>query len=203
MNIKPYNLGNYIIPNEVKNGVCLEIGANVGSFTEKYQNYFSKIHYYEPLKECFDLIQSKINRPHITGFNLAGYKSSNKILDMVLHSNKESGSTGLKTDTLNKDWSNQSYQQIKTISLEDMISNLGEIQIDYCKSDCETSEYHIFMNKDLTKINYLGLELHNQMGAEKWYELINYISQTHTLISGNKNWVSDQNKDLFFKLNTL
>lgn len=34
MHIKNYNLGNYIVPDDTKGGVCLEIGANVGSFTK-------------------------------------------------------------------------------------------------------------------------------------------------------------------------
>lgn len=198
MRIKSHNLGNYTVPNDTKNGVCLEIGANVGSFTEKYKNHFKKIHYYEPLTECYELIQSKINLPHITGFNLAGYKTSNEELDMVLHNSKDSGSTGLKTDSLNDHWSTKSYQKVTTISLEDMISKLKVKQIDYCKSDCETGEYYLFMGKDLSKIKYLGLECHFQMGKEKWDELINHITKTHKLVSKSGTY-SHKNQDLFFE----
>ena len=197
--IRPNNLGNYIVPNDTKNGVCLEIGGNVGSFTEKYKNHFSKIHYYEPLIECYELIQSKIDLPHVTGFNLAGYKTSNEELDMVLHANKDSGSTGLKTDSLNEDWSDKLYQKVTTISLEDMIYQLGVNEIDYCKSDCETGEYYLFLGKDLSKIKYIGLECHHQMGKTKWDELINYLTETHDLISNNKTHQKGKNKDLFFK----
>jgi len=199
MNIRNYNLGNYIVPDEVKNGICLEIGANVGSFTEKYQNYFSKIHYYEPLKECFSLIQSKINLPHIVGFNLAGYKTTGDMLEMVLHHNEDSGSTGLKTDSLNSEWGDNIIQYVKTISLKDMISNLGVDTIDYCKSDCETSEYYIFMDEDISNIKYLALEMHHQMGEEKWNRLLKHILKTHDLISGNSTHQPGSNKDLFFK----
>ena len=118
---------------------------------------------------------------------------------MVLHANKDSGSTGLKTDSLNKDWSEESYQKVTTISLEDMINQLGVDEIDYCKSDCETGEYYIFMNKDLSSIKYLGLELHSQMGDKKWFDLIDYISKTHELISGDTTYDPKSNKDLFFK----
>lgn len=189
MHIRNYNLGNYIVPDDTKGGVCLEIGANVGSFTKKYQNHFSKLHYYEPLIECFNIIQSNINSENIQGFNLAGFSKSGEILDMVLHKNKDSGSTGLKTDALNNEWGEEIYQKIETISLEDMIKNLETDQIDYCKSDCETAEYYIFLGKDLTSINYLGLEMHHQMGIKKWNELINHINITHKLISGIKSIV--------------
>jgi FkbM family methyltransferase len=199
LKIRNYNLGNYIVPVDTINGVCLEIGGNVGSFTQKYQNHFKTIHVYEPLAKCVDIIKSKtISQKHINIFHLAGYHTTNETVEMLIHNNKDSGSTGLKGDTLNSDWTDV-IETVKTISLPDMIKNLHVDEIDYCKSDCETSEYHIFLNQDLTKIKYLAMELHNQMGIDKWNELLTYIQRTHTLITGNTNWTPNQNSDLFFK----
>lgn len=200
MNIRKHNLGNYIVPNETSAGVCLEIGANVGSFTEKYANHFSVIHYYEPLTECFNLIKEKVQRfNHIQGYNLAGYSTSGETLAMVLHHNRDSGSTGLKTDSLNEEWTDEIVQKIPTISLKDMISKFSSTEIDFCKSDCETGEYHIFINSDITPINYLALEMHHQMGVEKWNTLLEYLEQTHELISGDRSHTPGSNKDLLFK----
>jgi FkbM family methyltransferase len=198
MNIRKHNLGNYIVPADTKNGVCLEIGANVGSFTEKYSNHFRLIHFYEPLLECFNIVSKKVvNNQNVYGFNLAGYSSSGLIKEMMLHRNKDSGSSALKTSAINSDWV-QEIQTVKTISLTDMINELNVSEIDYCKSDCETAEYHIFLNQDLSKIRYIGLELHNQMGSEKWYELLDYIQKTHKLINGDSIWRHGSNSELLF-----
>jgi FkbM family methyltransferase len=198
MNIRKHNLGNYIVPADTENGVCLEIGANVGSFTKKYSNHFRLIHFYEPLLECFNITSEKIkDNPNIQGFNLAGYSSSDINKEMMLHRNKDSGSSALKTSAINSDWVD-TIHSIKTISLPDMIKNLNVSQIDYCKSDCETAEYHIFLNQDLSKIKYIGLELHNQMGSDKWYELLDYIGNTHKLVSGNTTWKLGRNSELLF-----
>jgi FkbM family methyltransferase len=200
MIIRDHNLGHYIVPDETSGGICLEIGANVGSFTEKYANHFSVIHYYEPLTECFNLIKEKLQRfNHIKGYNLAGYNTSGETLAMVLHHNRDSGSTGLKTDSLNKDWTDDIVQKVSTISLKDMLSKFSSSEIDFCKSDCETGEYYIFMNSDVTPINYLALEMHCQIGVEKWNALLEYLEQTHELISGDRNHTPGLNKDLLFK----
>ena len=35
------------------------------------------------------------------------------------------------------------------------------------------------MNKDLSNIRYIGIELHGQMGMQHWNELGDWISRTH------------------------
>jgi hypothetical protein len=35
------------------------------------------------------------------------------------------------------------------------------------------------MNKDLSKIGYIGIELHGQMGIENWNKLGTWIGRTH------------------------
>lgn len=201
MNIRAYNLGKYVIPTDVNGGVCLEIGANVGSFFEKNANVFSKIHYYEPITKCYNICKDKSDKHnHITGYNLAGYSSSDLELELRLHGNKDSGSTALNTSILNKDWTETVIQKVKTISLEDMIKKLKVSVIDYCKSDCETSEYHIFLNKDLRNIRYIAMELHNQMGIDRWNQILQHIGNTHHLVSGNTDFNTGYNRDLLFKL---
>jgi len=200
MEIKKHNLGRYVVPNDTKNGVCLEIGANVGSFTEKYSSHFKLIHYYEPISECFNIVQEKLkSKNHIVGFNLAGYNSSNEYLKLVLHKSRKSGSTALKTNILNEEWSNEILEKVKTISLDDMIKNMGVNEIDYCKSDCETSEYYIFLNMNLSNIRYIGIEIHHQLGKNRWEELINYLLKTHECVSNDTNYQEGKNKEFLFK----
>lgn len=40
----------------------------------------------------------------------------------------------------------------------------------------KTIEYLLLMVKDLSRIKFLGIEIHNQLGEAKCYELINYLN---------------------------
>jgi len=42
--------------------------------------------------------------------------------------------------------------------------------------DCETSEYNILINKDLSNIEFLSIEIHWQLGKERWDELLKHIN---------------------------
>ena len=88
-----------------------------------------------------------------------------------------------------------------TISLEDILIQCGG-NITYCKSDCETSEYHIFLNKDLTGIMYIGMEIHHQMGPQKQAELIKHILTTHDLVYGSHGYTPFNREILFRRKNT-
>lgn len=203
INISPHNLGNYIVPNDTKNGICVDIGCNVGSFTRKYYNHFSKIFYYEPFKDCFEVCQKfSQNYDHICGYNLAAWSESGKNVNILAHSNQDSGSSAIESSSLNDEWSSEDIvHSVKTISLEDILIQCGG-NITYCKSDCETSEYHIFLNKDLTGIMYIGMEIHHQMGPQKQAELIKHILTTHDLVYGSHGYTPFNREILFRRKNT-
>ena len=201
INVRSYNLGLYEVPHETFGGVCLDVGANVGSFLKKYVNHFRKIHYYEPLDRCFKICQDfSKNYSHIHGFNKAGYSVSGKRLRMISHLNLDSGSCAVESELLNDDWDiNNMINCVESICLEDMIKELDEPVIDYLKMDCETSEYHILFEKDLTIFNYIGIEVHAQPGELKHSQLISHIKTTHQLVSGDATYKSNLNNELFFK----
>ena len=52
--------------------------------------------------------------------------------------------------------------------------------------------YEILMNKDLSNIDYIAMELHWQMGEEKYKELLDYVSKFFK-VSGNTNFIVDRN----------
>lgn len=198
--INQYNLGNYHIPSDSKGGTCIEIGANVGSFFSKHSNHFSVIHYYEPVKECFDICKKKSDKlNNVTGWNLAGYHTSNLQINLINHKQRMAGSIAVE-DLNNGDWlKDEIVATPYTISLEDIVNQFESKSIDYIKLDCENSEYHILLNKDLTPFKYIAIELHWQMGEDKWYQLLNHIKLTHNLVYGDSKWSVEQNKDLFFQ----
>ena len=200
--IRQDNLGNYTVPEELRGGVCLEIGANVGSFTDKYKDFFGLIHYYEPITDCYNATKNRLNgAKNIVGFNKACYDKSGEELEILLHLNNDSGSSAIKTD-LTKDheeWRHGNViQKASTISLEDAIEAIGG-SVDYCKCDCETSEYYIFMGKDLSAINYIGMEVHWQMGEQRQHELLKHISNTHRFVVGHAGYVYGINREILLQ----
>jgi hypothetical protein len=69
--------------------------------------------------------------------------------------------------------------KVNIIDIEEVIKRTGSENIDYMKIDCENSEYLILLNKDLSKIKYIGIEIHHQMGENKWNEIKEWVSKTH------------------------
>jgi FkbM family methyltransferase len=195
------NLGRYIVPYNVKNGICIDIGCNLGDFTKKYENFFNKIYFIEAQTKLFLNLEKRFNENNnIKGFNKAVWSESNLMVDLVSHPNNDHGSVAVNGGHLNNDWTNRIVNQIETISLEDFLLLISEKFIDYLKIDCETSEYPFLFGKDLSMIKYIGIEIHPQMGMLKYNQLLEWIKQTHMLISGDDSFNKNFNKELLFKL---
>lgn len=195
------NLGNYLVPSETKGGLCFDIGGNFGDFTNKYAAHFGEIYIIEPQINLYNNIVDLFKyKPNIKPLNRAVWSESNIELELVHHSNTDLGSVGVKSELLNNDWTNTVVNKIKSISLEEIYKIADNKIIDYFKVDCETSEYSLLLNKDLSKLRYIGVELHSQMGVEKFNILTNWIKNTHDLINGNDNYTNGVNKEVLYKL---
>jgi FkbM family methyltransferase len=195
------NLGDYVVPSEIKNGICVDVGCNLGDFTKKYENFFNKIYYIEAQTKLFLNLKKKFKeKNNIIGFNKAVWSESNLIVNLVSHPNNDHGSVAVNGGHLNDDWTNQIVNQIETISLEDFLLLISEKKIDYLKIDCETSEYPFLFGKDLSMFKYIGIEIHPQMGVIKYNELLEWIKQTHELIHGDDSFNVNSNKELLFQL---
>jgi FkbM family methyltransferase len=180
MIINEENLGYYIVPEDAK-GVCVDIGANIGGFLKQYHEKFEVIYAYEPIKVLYEKILN-YNFKNVIIYNeaVADYFGESEI---VLHFNNESGSSSLKKvvdDIIEiKEWTNSVVNKVNIIDIEEVIKRTGSENIDYMKIDCENSEYLILLNKDLSKIKYIGIEIHHQMGENKWNEIKEWVSKTH------------------------
>jgi FkbM family methyltransferase len=195
------HLGQYTVPNECNKNVCVDVGANTGNFTVSQISVFNVIYFYEPYTPCFDTVTKRVeNEKKVLGFNEAVYSEDNLKIPMIAHGNMDAGSNALKTDTINDDWK-YVLDEVTTVSLETILSRAGG-HINYFKIDCETSEYHLLINKDLTPIDYIGIELHWQMGKEKYDYLISHIQKTHTT-NDNILWEYNTNKEVLFKNKNL
>lgn len=189
------NIGNYKVPQNLRDGICVDIGANVGNFFKKYKNFFSLIHFYEPFKDCYEIC-NKQNFENVIGFNEAVSDKIEKV-NIIPHFNNESGSSAISKAPINSDWLiEQSIQEVQSVDLDVVINRIGG-KIDYLKCDAENSEYLIFLNKNLSTINCIGIELHHQMGKEKYEQLIEYILLTHYTYD-DFSYVDGQNKECLF-----
>jgi FkbM family methyltransferase len=202
--IHSVHLGKYFVPQNMKDAICVDVGGNTGQFAVKYNNYFKQIHIYEPQKECYEIIKQNIKGfENIEVFEEAVFHTSNKLVSLLSHHSMDSGSVSVMDDIITiNEWTLNIVNTCKTISLEDIIERAGGY-IDYMKIDCENSEYHLLMEKDLSKIKYMGLELHWQMGEKNFYNLVNHISKYFTS-NDNLNYPHGYNIEVFFvsKFNT-
>jgi len=94
-------LGNYYVPPNQKFKICVDIGANCGTFSLKYQDVFEKIHAYEPQSECFNICKEKfLQYKHITVYEEAVYYDDKSSVTMVSHINNDSGSCAIISDII-------------------------------------------------------------------------------------------------------
>jgi len=201
INISEYNLGEYSIPIDCQKDVCVDIGANVGSFTLEQAQSFKVVHFYEPFEPCFNIVKDKTKTlGNVTGWKEAVYLQDNASLLLMSHFNHDSGSIGLKTSCLNEHWVKE-IGITTTVSLPTVLRRVGG-RINYLKVDCETSEYYFLILQDLSNIDYIGIELHWQMGVKKYNNLIYHITKTHDII-GNFFWEQEANKEVLCRLKTL
>ena len=198
------HLGRYFVPSNVSNGICVDVGGNTGQFSLKYKNFFKEIHIYEPQKECYEIIKTNIHGySNIKLFSEAVFHTSNLSVNLVSHANNDSGSVAIMDDIINvKEWtSNIVDSNCKTIALEQILERTGGY-IDYIKIDCENSEYYLLMDKDLSNIKYMGIELHWQMGKENFDKLVNHILKYFNS-NDNVSYHPGNNIEVFFESKTL
>ena len=190
--------GKYKIPEIIKHGIAVDLGANVGLFETKYHNRFNMIYAFEASYQNFLETIDNIQKNDISNalcFNLAAAKDSNEIIKIYRNSGigtsvsctttKEMLSAvwnGIHHPDYNADqqpevWKekNESYHNVMTVSLEGIYDLLEVDYIDYLKIDIEGAEYDFLLGKDLSRIGAIGLEIHGPFGEEKKQELKDYL----------------------------
>lgn len=170
----------YPIPNWLGNDVAVDIGANLAAFPIVYKNRFKKIYSFEAAFECFEQSFLNLKEYNVNNcflFNLAASDKSGKIVKIKQHENHDSGSNAIID---HPDWNTGVYHNIITISLEDIFNMCNIDRINFLKVDCEGSEIELLMNKDVSKIDYIIIEVHNQREKEG-DQLVEYLKQYFTI----------------------
>ena len=193
----------YIIPAECKGGICVDAGCNIGDFAMNHGSRFEKY-------VCFDVFQENVNEclkntkdlgVEIEVNQLAVWSESNKEIPVMAYQLKEepenfqhfgnSGNIGViqYEGSSGEGWKLENMiDNVKTISIEDIIKKHGRINL--LKVDVECAEYEFLLNKDLSQINYIVGEIHYRKEYSK-EQLIDWICKTHDNIDG------------YFKLKTI
>jgi FkbM family methyltransferase len=168
--------GQYIIPEfqGYDSLIAVDIGSHLGGFIKRNKDMFSLIHYYEANPVAYNIINSKHQgEEKIIGFNeaVSNYEGEAKIL---YHPNNDSGSLSIENPHQDRKQWGDVLGIVNTTTLEKVLERVGG-EIHFLKMDCETSEFSILMNQDLSKIHYLAMEIHCQLGEENWNSLISHI----------------------------
>ena len=193
-----HNLGYYPIPEDSCGSMAIDIGCNNGCFLNSFAQFFHRIHAYEANYFLVQKLKEKFTQDHISIYHNAVSDEDNKKLKLLSHESMEDGSFAIKKSNVRPDWEGQDFVcEVESISLESIMEKAGG-HVGYMKIDCETSEYELLMNKDLSNIDYIALELHDQLGYDKYNELYDFICETH-LANQSSNFTEHQHQEILFK----
>ena len=173
-----YGINELIQKNDFKDSdIILDIGANVGVvsifFAKKYPNI--KIYAYEasPINYKNLLYNIKINNTNnIFPFNKAVFSESNIFLELCQVEENSGGTSSFLKNS-------GDIYKVPTISLDDIIANLGIKNIKFLKMDCEGCEFQTLENSKLLKdinIEHIGIEIHSNYNKNT-QNLVNLINK--------------------------
>ena len=174
-------LGNYIIPDFIDTKVAVDLGANNCLFTVKYHKKFDMIYFFEAtymnyISGLANILSKGIKNS--IGFNLAASNTSGEITKIYSHSSGDCGSNSILE---HEDVNNNDYHSVLSISFDDIFHLINEERINYLKIDIEGAEYQLLKHTDLSKIDAIGIEIHNNLGPKKMEEIRTKLSETHEL----------------------
>ena len=89
------------------------------------------------------------------------------------------------------------FEEVNSVSLETILERSGDI--DVLKVDVEGAEYEFMYGKDLRRINYIFIELHNfliDLGVQE--QLVNWIGKTHKLLTPYNPQYKEYHQQLIF-----
>lgn len=156
--------------------VAVDIGANVGSFCCYASPHFETIYSFEAVQNTYEV--AKENTQHLTNVNLCHLAISDiddDVIQLASHNSHLSGDASIFNVVGTQD---QLIEECRTISLDGIYKKFNLDYIDYLKIDCEGSEYACLMGKDLSKINFMVMEIHpGYLGSQKISQLLQYLNK--------------------------
>lgn len=158
----------------------IDIGANMGTFSLFASRLgANKVISVEPVSSTVDILRDNISKAQASNvavlMNAASHTTG---LTMHIGSQAKTGHNSLYKPS-------QSYQEIKTISLNDLLSMCNGDNI-YLKMDCEGGEYDVLMGlepNDMKRITTVAIEIHGDLhpmhkGINTMQQKLSYLGFT-------------------------
>lgn len=168
--------------------LIIDVGANVGGFMAAWSHISPNWCLVEPSKYNQEEITKNLRTFNYTLFKNAVGNKSGEVLKLQKYmqpdENKDTssgnmGTTGFVYDDIKGHGWQGSYEEVESISFDDLC---GGQNVGLLKVDCEGAEYDFLINKDLSRIKYITMELHNFLGRDKINTLCDFIGNTHSQI---------------------
>ena len=164
------------VPN-FKFRTAVDLGSNIGFWSIEASRVFNKVHSFEAVNFLDTVARHQayavMGRENIFFHNLAASNKSGDIVKIYKSKNEHIGDSSI---ILTEDSSSE-YEHTMTICLEDIYKLIDVDYIDYLKVDIEGSEYDLLMNKDLSNIGILAMEVHELPNDKNAREnLFNHLS---------------------------
>ena len=165
-----------------KGEVIVDAGCNVGGFVNAWKDVLGD-NIISIDASSYNVEEFKHNHPNNNVMHIALGAKDGEIVKLMKFTNGNgeetpSGNFGTIqfTNVNNDGWKADEYEEVETISLETILDATEEVAL--LKVDIEGAEYDFLMGKDLSRIRYITMELHNFLGDKK-FELIKWIEKTH------------------------
>jgi FkbM family methyltransferase len=174
--------GGYTIPPQVGRDVAVDLGSNIGMFClenyKTFDNIFAvEASYWNFLTGLSNIFTSRIG--NVKCFNLAAGKSTGELVKIYQNGYDSVGATTSSEllKTLNKNPNDAPYHYVFSICLEGMFDFFALKYVDYLKIDIEGAEYDFLLDKDLSNICSMGIEIHGNFGKQKKDQLKNHLNK--------------------------
>lgn len=178
---------------ELKNEILLDLGANRGDFSKWGLRNQMNVFAFEPNISAFTVLQKRLGKyDNFNGFNCAiGNKV--RIQKLFLHKNDSQDPIGfsISSSLMEKksNISNEKFQNTVQIDFKSILESLSRIKI--LKIDIEGAEILIWPEiiNNHTKIDYLFLEIHDQVNPELRKDFARFVNQNNLQEQWFGNWV--------------
>ena len=132
----------YLLKNNLKNSIAIDVGANIGNHAIFFSNYFHKVYSFEAHPEIFEILRFNTrNNKNINVFNIALF---NKIEKMFIISDQIAN---YGASHISKNFCPQSQQnafELETKVFSDIFPNLNiKKKISFIKLDVEGVEQEV------------------------------------------------------------
>lgn len=188
----------------VEDGFYIDVGANHPSYLSVTKLFYDRGWHgmnIEPIKENFDLFTKERSRDE--NYNLA-ISAKNGITTLRYYPNYDGLSTTTSGQkTVHSDITDYEDRQIKTVTLETLLKNLGTSPIHFLKVDVEGGEMSVLQGNDWKKYRPWAICVETEhVGSDKVQIFLSEHDYQFIFFDGvNDYYIAKEHQDLIRKFN--